>query len=210
MLVIIHLVKKNYYFILSPVLKLLITEWISGLADGWNAWSGYYYNEVNDTRYRFLPEPFGCNDTSIPGIVVFLQLFVFFFFWKDEIQRKYFLLRKQACTYVVMFICFTNLHQIRSNGHHSWLQYLSNREKQLLCHKPRLLSLKFLQLDYLQNCPWLELLWQSIASVCAVRQQVTWRFLTEQLSCRINLQGFLQRNVRRFLVEKLQRKHAFC
>lgn len=43
-------------------------SWVWGNAAGWYALSGYtYVNETDDGKIRFMDEPFGCNDTTIPG-----------------------------------------------------------------------------------------------------------------------------------------------
>jgi len=48
-------------------LSYCCTALCAGIAEDWNALSGYYYEGNNNTIDRFLPEPFGCNDTSVPG-----------------------------------------------------------------------------------------------------------------------------------------------
>ncbi|XP_076810433.1 uncharacterized protein LOC143453151 [Clavelina lepadiformis] len=48
------------------IVAVLGAMWAWGIAEGWNAQSGYYYEEINNTRVRFLPEPTYCNET-LPG-----------------------------------------------------------------------------------------------------------------------------------------------
>lgn len=43
-------------------------SWVWGVKEGWYALSGYNYDNVTSSgKVRFMDEPFGCNDTSIPG-----------------------------------------------------------------------------------------------------------------------------------------------
>lgn len=50
---------------------------ITGLAESWNAQSGYTHIDVNTSQERFMPEPYGCNDTSVPGRKFIRYIIVF-------------------------------------------------------------------------------------------------------------------------------------
>ena len=56
---------ENVRKTLFPQKNILIK--ILGNAAGWYALSGYTYVNNTDGGIRFMEEPFGCNDTSIPG-----------------------------------------------------------------------------------------------------------------------------------------------
>lgn len=49
------------------IIVLLGIMWIWGELDDWYALSGYSHYTVNSSQQRFMPEPYGCNDTSVPG-----------------------------------------------------------------------------------------------------------------------------------------------
>jgi len=49
------------------IIFIIGMSWVWGNAAGWYALSGYTYVNNTDGGIRFMEEPFGCNDTSIPG-----------------------------------------------------------------------------------------------------------------------------------------------
>jgi len=80
-------------------------SWVWGAADGWYALSGYtYVNVTNAGILRFMDEPIGCNDTTIPGRSG-TDCTANWYFWKlpyDDIT---------TLTRAIVWLCYA-LHQI--------------------------------------------------------------------------------------------------